>query len=111
MFHAYALSEIIYSKVNEPQLIIISKKAKDEIDIDKVINTGNEYLKQQNLTTINIKEIEYGKLQAAGSPKTHLTYMKKKYKIHGSKEKRYINVSKNKVYLKDIRGKYRYCKS
>lgn len=48
-----------------------------------------------------------------GKPKTTIRYMDKAYKVRLSKDnaKKYIMVKRQRVYLSDIRGKYRYVQS
>lgn len=42
------------------------------------------------------------------SPKTSVTYNSKIYKLYGKGKEKYIRVQRQKVFLADIRGKYRY---
>lgn len=108
IMHANSLSEIVYQMVKVPQLTIISNVAITEIN--KVIENGNKYLQDKSFSQITQDKIIQNSLHSAGAHQTYVMYMQRKYKIYGSKDKRYINVSKNKVYLKDIRGKYRFHK-
>jgi hypothetical protein len=43
-----------------------------------------------------------------GNSKTSVTYNSKVYKLYGQDKEKYIRVQRKKVYLADIRGKYRY---
>lgn len=42
------------------------------------------------------------------SPNTSVTYNSKIYKLYGKGKEKYIRVQRQKVFLADIRGKYRY---
>lgn len=88
------------------------------LTLKEVCNIDKEEDKKIVDALLNLDSLWFNPKQSieapqGGKPKTTIRYMDKAYKVRLSKDnaKKYIMVKRQRVYLSDIRGKYRYVQS